>query len=156
MLNQKNSTFSMDLMGTRNRLMPSSDDLGPQKAGLPITLSLWVLQHSTPREKLSVAAVIIRIHYSKMVTMLRADSPDIGDRHAATEAKLLRRFRELGTYCLGPRLAPDLLQSVLDSTDVEITLFKGTVNWTQSRIILLFNRQVKPGGHTYMDLFPLE
>jgi len=77
--------------------------------------------------------------------MLRADSPDIGDGHAATESKLLLRFRELVTYCLGPRLAPDLLQSVLDSMDVEITLFKGTINWTQFRIIPLFNRQVKPG-----------
>jgi len=40
--------------------------------------------------------------------------------------------------------------------DVEITLFKGTINWTQSRIILLFNRQVNPGGNTIIDLFPLE
>jgi len=71
--------------------------------------------------------------------MLRADTPDIGKGHAATEAKLLRRFRELVTYCLGPRLSSDLLQSVLDSMDVNITLFKGTINWTQSRIILLFN-----------------
>ena len=156
MLNHENSTFSMDLMSTRNRLMPSSDDMGLQKAGLPITLSLRLLQQSTHREQLSVSAVIIRIHYSKMVTMLRADSPDIGDGHAATEAKLLLRFRELVTYCLSPRLTPDLLQSVLDSMDVEITLFKGTINWTQSRIILLFNRQVKPGGHTFIDLFPLE
>jgi len=156
MLNHKNSTFSMDLMSTRNRLMPSMEDLGPQKAGLPLTLSLRVLQQSTHREKLSVAAVIIRIHYSKMVTMLRADTPDIGDGHAATEAKLLRRFRELVTYCLGPRLPPDLLQSVLDSMDVEITLFKGIINWTQSRIILLFNRQMKQGESTYTDLFPLE
>jgi len=121
-------------------------------ARLPITLSLRLLQQSTHREQLTVA----RIHYSKMVTMLRADSPDIGDGHAATEAKLLRKFRKLVTYCLGPRLAPDLLQSVLDSMDVEISLFKGTINWTQSRIILLFNRQVKPGGHTFIDLFPLE
>jgi len=88
--------------------------------------------------------------------MLRADTPDIGDGHAATEAKLLRRFHELVTYCLGPRLPPDLLQSVLDSMDVEITLFKGVTNWTQSRIILLFNRQMKSGESTYTDLFPLE
>jgi len=40
--------------------------------------------------------------------------------------------------------------------DVEITLFKGTINRTQSRIILLFNRQMKPGGSTHTDLFPLE
>ena len=53
-------------------------------------------------------------------------------------------------------LSPDLLHSVLESMDVEITLFKGIVNWTQSRIILLFNRQTKPGGHTPVDLFPLE
>jgi len=51
MLNHENSTLSMDLMSTRNRLMPSSDDLGPQKAGLPITLSLRILQHSTHREQ---------------------------------------------------------------------------------------------------------
>ena len=89
MLNHENSTFSMDLMSTRNRLIPSMEDLGPQKAGLPLTLSLRVLQQSTHREKLSVAAVTIRIHYSNMVTMLRADTPDIGDGHAATEAKLL-------------------------------------------------------------------
>jgi len=146
----------MDLMSNRNRLMPSTEDLGPQKAGLPLTLSLRVLQQSTHREKLSVAAVTIRIHYSKMVTMLRADTPDIGDGHAATDAKLLRRFRKLVTYCLGPRLSSDLLQSVLDSMDVEITLFKGIINWTQSRIILLFNRQMKPGGRTHTDLFPLE
>jgi len=31
MLNHENSTFSMDLMSTRNRLMPSTEDLGPQK-----------------------------------------------------------------------------------------------------------------------------
>jgi len=110
-------------MSTRNHLMPSSEDLGLQKVGLPILLSLRVLQQSTHKEKHSVTAIIIRIHYSKMVTMLRADSADIGDGHAATEAKLLRRFRELVTYCLGPRLAPDLLQSVLDSMDIEITLF---------------------------------
>ena len=54
MLNHENSTFSMDLMSTRNRLMPSMEDLGPQKVGLPLTL---VLQQSTHREKLSVAAV---------------------------------------------------------------------------------------------------
>ena len=106
------------------------EDLGPQKAGLPLTLSLRVLQQSTHREKLSVAAVTVRIHYSKIVTMLHADTPDIGDGHAATEAKLLRTFHELVTYCLGPRLPPDLLQSVLDSMDVEITLFKGIINWT--------------------------
>jgi len=70
MLKHENYTFSIDHMSTRNRLMPSSDDLGPQKAGLPITLSLRVLQQSTHREKPSVAAVIIRIHYSKIVTML--------------------------------------------------------------------------------------
>jgi len=86
MLNHENSTFSMDLMSTRNCLMPNMEDLGPQKAGLPLTLSLRVLQQSTHREKLSVAAVTIRIHYSKMVTMLRADTPDMGDGHAATEA----------------------------------------------------------------------
>ena len=94
--------------------------------------------------------------YSKMVTMLRTDTPDIGDGHAATEAKLLRRFRELVTYCLDPRLPPELLQCVLDSIDVEITLFKGVINWAQSRIILLFNRQMKPGESTHTDLFPLE
>ena len=54
MLNHENSTFSMDLMSTRNRLMPSMEDLGPQKVGLPLTP---VLQQSTHREKLSVAAV---------------------------------------------------------------------------------------------------
>ena len=162
MLNHENSTFSMDLMSTRNRLMPSTEDPGPQKAGLPITLSLRVLQQSTHREKLSVAdvttvaAVTVRIHYSKMVSMLRADTPDIGDGHAATEAKLLRRFCQLVSYCLGPRLPPYLLQSVLDSMDVEITLLKGTINWTQSKIILLFNRQMKPGGSTHTDLFQLE
>ena len=83
--------------------MPHTEDFGPQKTGLPLTLSLRILQQSNQREKLSVAAVTIRIHYSKMVTMLRADTPDMGDGHAATEAKLLRRFRELVTYCLGPR-----------------------------------------------------
>jgi len=91
-----------------------------------------------------------------MVTMLRADTPDMGDGHAATEAKLLRRFRELVTYCLGPRLPTQLLQCVIDSMDVEITLFKGVINWTQSRIILLFNRQRNPGGNTLSALFPLE
>ena len=156
MLNHENSSFSMDLMSTQNRLMPSMEDLGSKKAGLPLTLSLRVLQQSTHREKLSVAAVTIRIHYSKMVTMLCADTSDMGDGHAATEAKLLRRFRELVTYCLGPRLPADLLQSVLDSMDVEITLFKGVINWTQSRIILLFNRQKKQGERTFTDLFPLE
>jgi len=156
MLNHENSTFSMDLMSTRNRLMPHAEDLGPQKTGLPLTLSLRILQQSTHREKLSVAAATIRIHYSKMVTMLRADTPDMGDGHAATEAKFLRRFRELVTYCLGPRLPTELLQCVIDSMDVEITLFKGIINWTQSRIILLFNRQRKPGGSTLSDLFPLE
>ena len=105
---------------------------------------MYIQQH-TLREKASVAAVVIRIHYSKMVTMLRADNPDMGDGHAATEAKLLQRFRELVTYCLAPRLAPDLVKCVLDSMDVEVTLFKGAINWTQSRIILLFNRQKKPG-----------
>jgi len=155
-MNHENSSFNMDLMSTRNRLMSHQEDLGPQKTGLPLTLSLRILQQSTQREKMSVAAVTIRIHYSKMVTMLRADTPDMGDGHAATEAKLLRRFRELITYCLGPRLHPDLLQSVLDSMDVEITLFKGIINWTQSRIILLFNRQTAPRGHTPEDLFPLE
>ena len=156
MLNHENCTFSMDLMNTRNRLMPNMDDLGPQKAGLPLTLSLRVLQPSTHRVKLSMAAVTIRFHYSKMVTMLRADTPDIGDGHAATQARILRRFCELVTYCLGPRLSSDLLQSVLDRMDVEITIFKGAINWTQSRIILLFNRQMQPGGSTYTDLFPLE
>jgi len=138
-MNHENSSFTMDLMSTRNRLMPHKEDLGPQKTGLPLTLSLRILQQSTQRKKMSVAAVTIRIHYAKMVTMLRADTPDMGDGHATTEAKLLRRFRELITYCLGPRLSPDLLQSVLESMDVEITLFKGIINWTQSRIILLFN-----------------
>ena len=156
MLNHENSTFSMDLMSTRNRVMPHMEDLGPQKTGLPLTLSLRVLQHSTHREKLSVSAVTIRIHYSKMVTMLRADTPDMGDGHAATEAKLRRRFRELVTYCIGPRLPTELLQCVIDSMDVEITLFKGVINWTQSRIILLFNRQRNPGGNTLSALFPLE
>jgi len=108
------------------------EDLGPQKRGLPLTLSLRILQQSTHREKFSVAAVTIHIHYSKMVTMLRADTPDMGNGHAATEAKLLSRFRELVTYCLGPRLPPDLLQCVIDSMDVKITLFKGVINWTQS------------------------
>ena len=96
----------MDLMSTRNRLRIHMDDLGAEQAGLPITLSLRVLQQHTLREKASVAAVVIRIHYSKMVTMLRADNPDMGDGHAATEAKILRRFRELVTYCLAPRIAP--------------------------------------------------
>ena len=105
---------------------------------------------------MSVAAVTIRINYPKILNMLRADNPDVGDGHAATEAKLLRRFRQLITYCLGPRLSPDLLQSVLDSMDVEITLFKGSINWTQSRIIFLFNRQTRAGGHAPEDLFPLE
>jgi len=77
MLNHENSIFSMDLISTRNRLMLSPEDLGPQIVGLPITLSLRVLQQSTHREKLSVAAVTIRIHYSKMITILRADTPDI-------------------------------------------------------------------------------
>ena len=129
----------MDLMGIRNRLMPHKENLGPHKTGLPLTLSLRILQQSTQREKMSVAAVTIRINYPKMLTMLRADNPDMGDGHAATEAKLLRRFRQLITYCLGLRLSPHLLQSVIDSMDVEITLFKGSINWTQSRIILLFN-----------------
>jgi len=39
---------------------------------------------------------------------------------------------------------------------VEITLFKGVINWTQSRIILLFNRQKKQGESAFTDLFPLE
>jgi len=39
---------------------------------------------------------------------------------------------------------------------VEITLFKGVMNWTQSRIILLFNRQKKQGESTFTDLFSLE
>jgi hypothetical protein len=131
-LNHENSTFTMDLMSTRNRLLSHMEDLDPQKAGLPLTLSLRILQQSMHREKLSVAAVAIRFHYSKMVTMLRADTPDMGDGHAATEAKLLRRFRELVTYCLGPRLPPDLLQCVIDSMDVKITLFKGVINLTKS------------------------
>jgi len=38
----------------------------------------------------------------------------------------------------------------------EITLFKGAINWTQSQIILLFNRQRKPGESTLSDVFPLE
>ena len=78
-LNHENSSFSMDLMSTRNSLMPNMEDLGPQRAGLPLTLLLRILQQSTHREKLSMAAVTIRIHYSKMVTMLRADTPDMGD-----------------------------------------------------------------------------
>jgi len=154
--NHENSTFSMDLMGIRNCRMPHNDDLCPQKTGLPLTLSLRILQQSTQREKMSVAAVTIRINYPKMLTMLRADNTDMGDGHAATEAKLLRRFRQLINYCLGQRLSPDLLQSVIDSMDVEITLFKGSINWTQSRIILLFNRQTRAGGHAPEDLFPLE
>jgi len=81
--------------------MSNKDDLGPQRTGLPLTLSLRILQQSTQREKMSVAAVTIRIHYPRMVTMLRADTPDMGDGHATTEAKLLRRFRQLITYCLG-------------------------------------------------------
>jgi len=88
--------------------------------------------------------------------MLRAYNPDMGDGHAATEAKILRRFRELVTYCLAPRLGPELVQCVLDSMDVESTLFKGAINWTQSRIILLFNRQRNPGINTLSDVFPLE
>jgi len=56
-----------------------------------------------------VAAVTIRIHYSKMVTMLKADNPDMGGGHAATEAKILRRFRELVTNCVAPRLGPELV-----------------------------------------------
>ena len=40
--------------------------------------------------------------------------------------------------------------------DVEITLFKDAINWTQSQIILLFNRQRKPGINTLCDVFPLE
>jgi len=40
--------------------------------------------------------------------------------------------------------------------DVEITLFKGVITWTQSRIILLFNRQRKQGESALTDLFPLE
>jgi len=155
-LNHENSTFTMDLMSTRNRLRTHMDELGTQQAGLPITLSLRILQQHTLREKASVAAVTIRIHYSKMVTMLRADNPDMGDGHAATEAKILRRFRELVIYCLAPRIEPELVQCVLDSMDVEITLFKGVINWSQSRIILLFNRQRKPGTNTYCEVFPLE
>jgi len=154
--NHENSTFSMDLMGIRNRLMPNNEDLGPHKIGLPLNLSLRILQQSTQREKKSVAAVTIRINYPIMLTMLRADNTEMGDGHTATEAKLLLRFRQLITYCLGPCLSSDLLQSVLDSMDVEITLFKGDINWTQSRIILLFNRQTRAGGHTPEDLFPLE
>ena len=91
-LNHENSTFTMDLMSTRNRLLSQMEELGPQQAGLPITLSLRILQQHTLREKASVAAVTIRIHYSKWVTMLRADNPDMGDGHAATEMKILRRF----------------------------------------------------------------
>jgi len=120
----------MDLMSTRNRLLSQREELGPQQAGLPITLSLRILQQHTLREKASVAAVTIRIHYSKLVTMLRADNPDMGDGHAATEAKILRRFRDLVTYCLAPRIGSELVQCVLDSMDVEITLFKGAINWT--------------------------
>jgi len=154
--NFENSTFSMDLMAIRNRNMLPSEDPGPYKTGLPLTLSLRILQQSTQREKNSVAAVTIRINYPKMLTMLRADNTEMGDGHAATEAKLLIRFRQLITYCLSPRLNPDLLQSVLDSMDVEITLFKGDIVWNQSRIILLFNRQIRVGGHTPEDLFPLK
>jgi len=43
--------LNMDLMSTRNRLMSHKDDLGPQKTGLPLTLSLRILQQSTQREK---------------------------------------------------------------------------------------------------------
>ena len=111
----------MSRANTSRAIRIHMDDLGPEQAGLPITLFLRILQQHTLREKASVAAVTIRIHYSKMVTMLRADNPDMGDGHAATEAKILRRFR-----------------------------------WTQSRIILLFNRQKKPGKNTYCEVFPLE
>ena len=109
MLNHENCTFNMDLMSSRNRLMPSTEDLGSQKAGSPLALSLRDLQENTHKERLSVVAVTIRIHYSRNVTMLRGDTPGIGDGHTATEAKHGRRFRELVTYCLGPRLSSDLL-----------------------------------------------
>jgi len=46
-LNHENSTFTMDLMSTRNRLRIHMDDLGPEQAGLPITLSLRILQQHT-------------------------------------------------------------------------------------------------------------
>ena len=131
MAHHENSTFSMDLMAIRNRMMVQDEDPGPYKTGLPLTFSLRILQQSTQREKHSVAAVTIRTHYPKMLTMLRADNAEMGDGHAATEAKLLIRFRQLITYCLSPRLSPDLLQSVLDSMDVEITLFKGDISWNQ-------------------------
>jgi len=88
----ENSSSTMDLLSTRNRLRMHMDDLGAEQTGLPLTLSLRILQQHTLREKASVAAVVIRIHYSKMVTMLRADNPHMGDGHAATEAKILRRF----------------------------------------------------------------
>jgi len=39
-MNHENSSFNMDVMGTRNCLMPHKDDSGPQKTGLPLTLSL--------------------------------------------------------------------------------------------------------------------
>jgi len=165
MVNHENSSFSMDLMSTQNCLMPSMEDLGPQKAGLPLTLSLQVLQQSTHREKLSVAALTICIHYSKMVTMLRADTPDMGDGHAATEVKLLRRFRELVTYCLGPRLPPDLLQSGSDGNSRSykivaadylfvqlpaICMARNSENfqlsiWTQSSMVESNVSQIEPG-----------
>ena len=146
----------MDLLSTNNRLVTDPGDPITPLFGLPISLALRVLQQSTHKEKNSIAAVTIKINYSKMVTMLRADTPDAGDGHAATEGKLLARFRSLVTYCLGPRLPPELVERVLESMEVEITEFKGAINWQQSRIILLFNRQKKLNSTDYEDLFPLE
>ena len=88
---------------------------GPNRQAFPLTFPYGSYSNIPYEKKASVAAVVIRIHYSKMVTMLRADNPDMGDGHAATEAKLLQRLRELVTYCLAPRLAPDLVKCVLDS-----------------------------------------
>ena len=85
MAHHETSTFSMDLMAIRNRMMDQNEDPGPYKTGLPLTFSLRILQQSTQREKNSVAAVTIRIHYPKMLAMLRADNAEMGDGHAATE-----------------------------------------------------------------------
>ena len=78
MAHHENSTFSMDLMSIRNRMMDPDEDPGPYKTGLPLTLSLRILQQSTQREKNSVAAVTIRTHYPKMLAMLRADNAEMG------------------------------------------------------------------------------
>ena len=50
--NHENSTFSMDLVSIRNRLMPQNEDPGPYKTGLPLILSLRILQQSTQRERI--------------------------------------------------------------------------------------------------------